>query len=221
MGWRAIRLSLDRPIIMRTQLRALIAAADGGPLSLMFPMVADVDEYARARAILDREIAQCSARGVPVPGRLRVGVMIEVPSLIWQLDAILPRVDFVSVGSNDLMQFAFAADRGSPDMAGRYDVLSPPALAMLAQIADRCAAAGVPVTICGEMAGRPLEAMACIGLGVRSLSMSASAIGPIRAMVRSLDCAQLSAFVRTLISAPDRSLRGRLRGFAHDHDVVV
>ena len=221
MGWRAIRLSLDRPVILRTQIRALITAANGGPLSLMFPMVADVDEYSRARAIVDREIADALTNNSPIPKQLRVGVMIEVPSLVWQLDALLPLVDFVSVGSNDLMQFTFAADRGSPDVAGRYDVLSPAAIAMLAHIVDRCTAANVPITVCGEMAGRPLEAMACIGLGVRSLSMSASAVGPVRAMVRSLDSGRVGAFVRAQMYAPDRSLRGRLKGFAHDHGVVV
>ncbi|MEZ5667512.1 MAG: phosphoenolpyruvate--protein phosphotransferase [Alphaproteobacteria bacterium] len=221
MGWRAIRLSLDRPVILRTQLRALIAASVGRGLSLMFPMIADVDEFQRARAVLDKELGIATAAGLPLPQPLRVGVMVEVPSLVWQLEALLPLVDFVSIGSNDLMQFAFAADRSSPSVAGRYDVLSPPALSLLAAIVDRCAGAQVPVTICGEMAGRPLEAMACIGLGVRSLSMAASAVGPVRAMVRSLDAGAVGGFVRSLLAAPDRTLRGRLRGFARDHGVVV
>lgn len=221
MGWRAIRLSLDRPMILRTQLRAMIGAADGGALSLMFPMVADVDEFDRARAILDKELAVAESSGRALPATLRVGVMIEVPSLIWQLDALLPRVDFVSVGTNDLMQFAFAADRSSPYVAGRYDVLSPPALSMLAHIIDRCVAAQVPVTVCGEVAGRPLEALACLALGVRSLSMSASSVGAIRAMVRSLDNAAAGRFLRAHLSAPNRSLRGLLRGFARDHGVQI
>jgi phosphotransferase system, enzyme I, PtsP len=221
MGWRAIRLSLDRPMILRTQLRAMIAAADGGPLSIMFPMIADVDEYERARAILDKELSVAGRNGRAPPSLLRVGVMIEVPSLIWQLHALLPLVDFVSVGSNDLMQFAFAADRSSPSVAGRYDVLSPPALSMLAQIVDRCGEAEVPLTICGEMAGRPLEAMACIGLGVRSLSMSASSVGAVRAMVRSLDVDALSRFLRARLRGSDRSLRALLRGFARDHGVRI
>ncbi|MGF1626628.1 MAG: phosphoenolpyruvate--protein phosphotransferase [Alphaproteobacteria bacterium] len=217
MGWRAIRLSLDRPMILRTQLRAMIAAADGRPLSVMFPMIADVDEYERARSILEKELEGAAREGHPLPSVLKVGVMIEVPSLIWQLEALLPRVDFVSVGSNDLMQFAFAADRSSPSVAGRYDVLSPPALSMLAQIVDRCQDGGVPLTVCGEMAGRPLEAMACIGLGVRSLSMSASSVGAVRAMIRSLECGSLGPFLRARLHGSDRSLRGLLRGFARDH----
>lgn len=221
MGWRAIRLSLDRPMILRTQLRAMIAAAEGVALSIMFPMIADVDEFDRARAILDKELAIADRNGRQAPSIIRVGAMIEVPSLVWQLDALLPRVDFVSVGSNDLMQFAFAADRSSPSIAGRYDVLSPPALAMLAQIVDSCAAVGVPLTVCGEMAGRPLEAMACIGLGVRSLSMSASSVGAVRAMVRTLEVDAVSPFLRARIGGADRSLRALLRGFAHDHGVRI
>lgn len=221
MGWRAIRLSLDRPMILRTQLRAMIVAADGGSLSIMFPMIADVDEFERARAILDKEIDVARKQGRPVPSTLRVGVMIEVPSLIWQLEALLPRVDFVSIGSNDLMQFAFAADRSSPAVASRYDVLSPPALTMLAQIVDQCSGAGVPVTVCGEMAGKPLEALACIGLGVRSLSMSASSVGAVRAMVRSLDSEVAGRFLRTHLHGSGRSLRGLLRGFARDHGVRI
>ena len=221
MGWRAIRLSLDRPMILRTQLRAMIVAADGGSLSIMFPMIADVDEFERARAILEKELEVACKQGRPVPSKLRVGVMIEVPSLIWQLEALLPRVDFVSIGSNDLMQFAFAADRASPVVASRYDVLSPPALAMLAQIVDQCSRADVPVTVCGEMAGKPLEALACIGLGVRSLSMSASSVGAVRAMVRSLDSAVAGRFLRTHLHGSGRSLRGLLRGFARDHGVRI
>jgi phosphotransferase system enzyme I (PtsP) len=221
MGWRAIRLSLDRPMILRTQLRAMIAAADGGPLSIMFPMVADVDEFERARAILEKELERAARSGGKTPSPLRVGAMIEVPSLVWQLPALLRRVDFVSVGSNDLMQFTFAADRSSPSVAGRYDVLSPAALAMLAQILDRCAEAAVPVTVCGEMAGRPLEAMACIGLGARSLSMSASSVGAVRAMVRSLDVGEVSRFIRARLTASDRSLRALLKGFARDHGVRI
>lgn len=219
MGWRAIRLALDRPMILRTQVRALIAAAGGRALSLMFPMIADVDEYVRARAILAKELALAADRGLPLPATLRVGVMIEVPSLLFQLDALLARVDFVSVGSNDLLQFAFAADRGSPSVSGRYDPLSPPALGLLAHIADHCRNAGVPLTVCGEMAGRPLEAMACVGLGIRSLSMSASSVGAVRAMVRSLNSDSTGRFIRSLLAMPDRSLRGRLRGFARDHGV--
>jgi phosphotransferase system enzyme I (PtsP) len=221
MGWRAIRLSLDRPMILRIQLRAMIAAACGQPLSVMFPMIADVDEYERARAILEMELKAADRDGRPLPSALKVGVMIEVPSLVWQLHALLPRVEFVSVGSNDLMQFAFAADRSSPSVAGRYDVLSPPALSMLAQIVDRCAEADVPLTVCGEMAGRPLEAMACIGLGVRSLSMSASSVGAVRAMIRTLECTALTQFLRARLQGSDRSLRGLLRGFARDHGARI
>ncbi len=221
MGWRAIRVSLDRPAILRTQLRAMLMAADGGPLSLMFPMVTDVAELVQARGILDREVERLAATGGAVPAPLRVGVMLEVPSLIFQLDTILAYVDFISVGTNDLMQFIFAADRSSSTVANRYDVLAPPALRMIANIAAACRRAGVPLAICGEMAGHPLEVMACIALGVRNFSMSPSSVGAVRTLVRSLDTHALTPYLAHLLDSANASLRNHLRSFALDHGVRI
>jgi phosphotransferase system enzyme I (PtsP) len=221
LGWRAIRLTLDRPALLRYQLRALLLAARERPLSVMFPMVADVAEFRAARAILDRELARLDRLGQPKPKSLRVGTMFEVPALAFQLPALLPHVDFVSIGSNDLFQFFFAVDRGNARMAERYDTLAPSMLRFLRQIVRECDEAGVPVSLCGEMAGRPLEAMALIGIGLRSISMQPGAIGPVKAMVRSLHAGELARYIDTLLTLPDRSVRSKLRNFALDHGVVI
>lgn len=221
MGWRAIRIALDRPMLLRQQLRALLRAAAGQRLDVMFPMVAEVAEFDAARALLDMELERARRRGEPLPSTLRVGTMLEVPSLFWQLGTLMPRVDFISVGTNDLMQFLFASDRGNPRLAERYDVLSPPALSFLRDLVRQCDRAGVDLTLCGEMGSRPLEAMALIAIGFRRLSMPASAIGPVKAMTRSLKLAPLAAYVDELCRLPDHSLREHLRSFARDHAIPL
>ncbi len=219
MGWRAIRIALDRPFILRQQLRALVRAARGRDLGVMFPMVAEVHEFLEARRVLELELERARKQGGP--RSVRVGAMLEVPSLAFQLDALFPVADFVSVGSNDLIQFLFAADRGNPRMAERYDALSPPVLAFLGQLAEQAARAGKPLALCGEMAGHPLEAMALIGLGFRTLSMAPPAVGPVKAMVRGLDVGRLGEFVRGLGRLPVHSVREAVRTFARDHGVPV
>ncbi len=221
MGWRAIRIALDRPSMLRQQLRALLLAASGRPLHLMVPMVAQVSEYEAARHMLDLEIARLTRQGREPPRALKVGVMFEVPALAWQLPALLARVDFLSVGSNDLQQFLFASDRGNAQLAGRYDTLSPTMLCVLRDLARAGAAAAVPVSLCGEMASRPLEAMALIGLGYRSLSMPSPAIGAVKTMVRSLEVDRLRRFLEPLLERSVPSLREHLRSFARDHDVAI
>ena len=221
MGWRAIRIALDRPAMLRQQIRALVRAAAGRPLSVMLPMVAEVAEFDKARRIIDMELAREKSRGGKLPETLRVGAMVEVPALLWQLDNLLARVDFLSVGSNDLIQFLFATDRANPRMAERYDVLAPAVMRLLKQLAEACARAKVPLSLCGEMAGRPLEAMALIGLGYRALSMSPLAVGPVKAMIRSLQVSSLAPYLESLLVLPDASLRDKLRAFARDHGVVL
>ena len=221
MGWRALRISLDHPAMLRQQLRALLLAANGRPLSVMFPMVAEVAELVAARRILDMELRQLERRGQPSPSSLRVGAMLEVPALIWQLDGLCRLVDFVSVGSNDLMQFLFAKDRGNARLAERYDVLAPAALSCLAEIVRGADRGGVALSLCGEMAGSPVEAMALIGLGFRNLSMSPSAIGPVKAMIRTLDVAPLRQYLTDATRHTNHSLREKLREFARDHGVSI
>lgn len=221
MGWRALRISLDRPAMLRQQIRALIRASAGRTLRVMFPMVAEIAEYDRARELIDLEWAREENANAPLPTGLEVGAMLEVPSLAFQLPALLERVDFLSVGSNDLMQFLFASDRGNPRLSERYDMLSPPVLAFLRSVLERCQMASTRVSLCGEMASRPLEAMALIGLGFRSLSVAPPAVGPVKAMVRSLHIAPVADYVDELCDATDHSVREKLRGFARDHGIVV
>jgi phosphotransferase system enzyme I (PtsP) len=221
MGWRAIRIALDRPSMLRHQLRAMILAAEGRPFSVMFPMVAEVAELMQAKRILDIELARAARRGLVLPQKVSVGTMIEVPALVFQLPELCRAVDFISVGSNDLMQFLFAKDRGNPRLAERYDVLSPPALTCLAEIVRAAGAYGVPVSLCGEMAGQPVEAMVLLGLGFRTLSMAPHAIGPVKAMVRSVHLEPLRHYVAALIGLPDRSLRAKLLQYAQDHGIVL
>jgi phosphotransferase system enzyme I (PtsP) len=221
MGWRAIRIGLDRPAMLRRQLRALLQAANGRPLSVMFPMIAEVSELLSARKLLELELDRARRRGLAVPERLRVGVMFEVPALAWQLDSLLPHVDFISVGTNDLLQFLYAADRGNTRLAGRYDTLSPALLRLLHFVVEKTRPSGVDLSVCGEMAGRPVEALALLALGVRTLSMAPGSIGPVKAMVRSLDLKEASHFVTTVLAQPDQPLRETLRLFAADHAVEI
>jgi phosphotransferase system, enzyme I, PtsP len=221
LGWRAIRIGLDRPAMLRKQLRALLHAAGGRELRVMFPMVAEVAEFVAARRIFDLEVERLRREGRPQPSLIKLGAMVEVPSLIFQLDSFLPQVDFLSVGSNDLMQYLFAADRGNPRISNRYDPLSPPMLSLLRHLVERCDSAGVPVSLCGEMAGRPLDAMTLIGLGFRSLSMAPPAVGPVKTMLRSLNVVELRKYLSTLYLLGDHSLREKLRAFAKDHGVEI
>jgi phosphotransferase system enzyme I (PtsP) len=221
LGWRSIRISLDRPAVLRQQLRALLQAGSARKLHIMFPMVAEVAELDRLRSILELERQHQAAKGLAPPSELKVGVMMEVPALAWQLPALFERVDFMSIGSNDLTQFLFAVDRGNPRIADRYDVLSPAMLTFLRTISEACSKAGVALSVCGEMAGRPLEAMALLGVGMRVLSMSAPQIGPVKAMIRSLSLPPLQRFMSGLYTLPAHSVREELRHFALDHGVQI
>jgi phosphotransferase system, enzyme I, PtsP len=219
MGWRSMRILLDRPSILRHQVRALIRASTDRELRLMFPMVTDVGEFDQAKRIVDRELARARDRGFRPPSALRLGAMIEVPSLLWQLDELLPRTDFLSIGSNDLFQFIFAADRDSDRVTGRYDTLAPAFLRVLGSIARACADAGVPVTVCGEMAGRPLEALALVGLGYRRLSMTAASIGPVKEAIMSANCHGITDFVDNLLIKNRNQVRGTLADYARDQRI--
>lgn len=191
LGWRAVRLALDRPGIMRTQLRALLRATAGTELKLMFPMVAEIAEFRAARALISKEVSHLSRFGYDLPQKIQVGAMLEVPSLMWQLDELMAEADFVSVGSNDLFQFTMAADRGNARVSNRFDPLGRTFLRVLRQIVEAADARNTPLTLCGEMAGRPLPAMALLGLGFRSISMSPAAVGPVKSMLLALDVGKL------------------------------
>jgi len=204
LGWRSIRIALDRPGLMRYQLRALIAAGAGSHLRVMFPMVATVDEFIAAKALFNKEVQRASRAGADLPLKIEVGVMMETPALAWSVNAICDHADFVSVGANDLMQFFFAADRDNARVSDRYDVLHPAAMSIMRFIAQGCERHNIPVSVCGEMAGRPLEAMCLIALGYSNLSMSSTGIGPVKAAAMHLDAAKLREFLDPLISIHSR-----------------
>lgn len=221
MGWRATRIGLDRPAILRRQFRAFLMAAHGAPLTIMFPFITEVNEMDASKRLLMREWVRLEEEGHIMPSDLKIGAMIEVPSILFQMRQLLERVDFVSVGSNDLLQFFFACDRGSQLLTDRYDPLSPVVLRVLRGIIRSCNDAGVEVGFCGELARKPLEAAALVGLGFRNLSMPPSAIGPVKAMIRSLDLAQLAPFVDYLCDLDHHSVRQSLLSYARDHGIEI
>lgn len=221
MGWRATRIGLDRPVILRQQFRALVRAAAGHALYVMFPFIAEVPEFSTAKELLQREIARATKEGFTPPSQIKIGTMLEIPSLLFQLPELCKRVDFISVGSNDLLQFLFACDRGSQRLAGRYDPLSPIVMRVLQRITAEADKQQVMVSFCGDLATKPLEAMALLGCGIRSLSMPPSAVGAVKAMVRSVNLPELRAFLEYACEEPEHSIRSQLEKFARDHGVEV
>ncbi|WP_424984165.1 phosphoenolpyruvate--protein phosphotransferase [Maritalea sp. S77] len=187
MGWRSLRLALDRPGLIRTQIRALLQAANGRDLDILVPMVTDAEEFREARKVLDVELSRLDNAGYKRPNKLRFGAMIEVPSLLFELDHLLPMTDFVSIGSNDLVQFLTASDRANARVVRRYDPIAIPRLRAFKHVADAAKRHNVPLTMCGELAGRPIEALALMAIGIDRLSMAASSIGQIKELVLSLD----------------------------------
>ena len=223
LGWRAIRIALDRPALLRYQLRALLAAARGYDLNVLFPMISEVSEFTAARAWLDREISRARKLNQDLPKRVKAGAMLEVPALIWQLDRLLPLVDFLSIGSNDLLQFLFASDRGNTRLSGRYDEMGLPVLRALRDIHRAAEKYGVPVTLCGELASTPLAALAAIGLGLTRIAMAPTAIGPVKQAVRAVNYQQLSALMAEICdkTEDDLSPRAQLAAFAKMNDIPV
>ncbi|MBY0382155.1 MAG: phosphoenolpyruvate--protein phosphotransferase [Xanthobacteraceae bacterium] len=216
LGWRAIRLGLDRPGLLRGQIRALLRAASGRSLRIMFPMVSEVAEFDQAKVMVERELTYLRQHGHTLPERIDVGSMVEVPALLYQLDDLFDRVDFVSVGSNDLFQFLFAVDRGNARVTDRFDPMSAPILRALHDIIRKAKAAKKSASLCGEMASQPLGAMALIGLGYRSMSVSASAHGPVKALILDLDAQKLEGQMIQWLDAPcgSVSIRQKLKDFA-------
>jgi len=221
MGWRAIRMGLDRPGLLKAQVRALLAAAAGRVLHVMFPMVADVEEFMAARGMVSDQLALMRRMGRPVPQRVKVGAMVEVPALAFQLPEMVRHADFLSVGSNDLHQFLFAADRGHPRVAHRYDPLHPAMVRLLDDVARKARELAVPLSLCGEMAGNPLDAMILLGLGFTSLSMAPAAVGPVKAMVRSLDRGDLARRIPEWLAEGGESLREKAAVYARERGVVL
>jgi phosphotransferase system, enzyme I, PtsP len=219
LGWRALRIALDRPALLRYQVRALMQAAAGRTLNILLPLVSDVAEFNAARALIDRETERARYLGLAQPRQTRVGAMLEVPALAFMLPQIMRSADFVSIGSNDLFQFVFAVDRTNPRVSRRYDPLNPANLTLIRLIVQSASESAGDLSLCGEMAGKPLDAMALLGLGLRTLSMQPANVGPVKKMIRSLDLREVSQFVDRLCGRTDGSLRTRLSAFAAERGI--
>lgn len=214
MGWRATRVGLERDGLMKVQARALIEAAAGKKLNIMFPLIAEPWEFDEAKAIFDNQIAYQKSRGKQLPISIRYGAMLEVPALAECLDMLAGRLDFLSVGTNDLTQFLFAADRSNPKLAERFDWLSPAILRFLQRIMDKTQELDIEFSVCGEMGGRPLEALALLGLGIKNLSISPASVGPIKAMVRSTDFSKAQQFMKESLFNTNGDIREALSDWA-------
>jgi phosphotransferase system enzyme I (PtsP) len=214
LGWRALRLSLDHAGLMKTQARALIEASAGRTLHVMFPMVSEPWEFDAAKAIFEGQMKFLGKQKKQLPSKIRYGAMLEVPALAETLDILLPKIQFLSIGTNDLTQFLFAADRADPRLAERYDWLSPAILRFIKRVVTATEGHDVDVAICGEMGGRSLEALALIGLGIRRLSITPAAVGPVKAMIRSADHAGIRDKMTELLATPTPNLRAELSAWA-------
>ncbi len=221
LGWRALRLALDSDALMKVQARALLEASAGRVLNVMFPMVSEPWEFDEAKAVFEKQLAYLTGRKKQLPTRIRYGAMLEVPALAETLDILLPKLDFLSIGTNDLTQFLYAADRADPRLAERYDWLSPAILRFIRRVVAECKRYKVDVSVCGEMGGRTLEAMALIGIGLERLSITPAAIGAVKAMIQSLDSEAITEQMDTLLAHPPASLRHALQAWAADNDVEV
>jgi phosphotransferase system enzyme I (PtsP) len=221
MGWRALRLALEREGLLKAQARALMDAAAGRTLNVMFPMVSEPWEFDAAKAVFDRQLEFLKKTRHTLPEAIRYGVMLEVPSLAEMLDVLIPKVAFISIGTNDLTQFLFAADRANPKLAERYDWLSPAILRFLKRVVDMAREADVPVRLCGEMGGRPLEAMALFGIGIENFSITPAAVGPLKAMIRSIDASAVRTKVGQLLAKPPRDMRRALSDWAKRQGIAL
>ncbi len=221
LGWRAIRITLDRRAILKKQIRAMLRAAADKELNVMFPMISSLQEFLDAKETLMLEYEREKQHNKPTAKKVNMGIMIEVPSVLFQLDELLQQVDFVSVGTNDLYQFVFACDRGNPRLSDRYDVLSAPFLKLMKLIIEKASQYKVYCSVCGEMAGNPIEAMALIGLGYRNLSVSGASYAKVKRMIMSMKEVDVEDYIRSLLKSPKNSIRTQLMAYAHDHGIEI
>ena len=221
IGWRSIRITLDRRSILRQQIRAMLRSAEGKELYVMFPMITTVQEFVEAKETLMLEYEREKQRQEPQAKDVKVGIMVEVPSILFQLDEIMQRVDFVSVGTNDLYQFIYACDRSNPRLLARYDVLSAPFLKLMKMIVDKANQYKVYCSVCGEMASNPIEAMTLIGLGYRNLSVSGASYANVKKMLCSLNNEDIEDYVKSLLKSSETSVRMQLKAYAYDHGIAI
>ncbi len=207
MGWRAIRVGLDKPGVLRMQLQALLRGAAGRPLTVMFPFITQLSEFRTAKAEMDKAIDREIKLGHPIPSKIEVGAMLETPSLAFAPDVFFEEADFISIGGNDLKQFFFAADRENELVRRRYDTLDVSFLSFLEHVIKRCDAAGTPLSFCGEDAGRPVEALCFAALGLRTLSMRPASVGPVKHLLRRVDLNEVKAVMDAAIANGDQSVR--------------
>ncbi len=219
MGWRALRVALEREGLMKVQARSLIEAAAGRTLNVMFPMVSEPWEFDAAKAVFETQRLWLKGQKKLLPEKIRYGAMLEVPALAEQLDILAPKLSFLSIGTNDLTQFLFAADRANPKLAERYDWLSPSILRFLKRILTTTAGHDLDIAVCGEMGGRRLEALALIGLGIRRLSITPAAVGPIKELIRKVDVAEIGAAMTGWLAAPPPDMRAALTAWAADRGI--
>ncbi|KKB07569.1 phosphoenolpyruvate--protein phosphotransferase [Devosia chinhatensis] len=223
MGYRSIRLGLDRPGLLRTQIRALLQAANGRPLKILVPMVTETFEFLMTRQVIAKEVERLKRAGQPAPAKLEVGAMVEVPSLLFELDQLMPEADFVSIGSNDLVQFLTAADRANPRVSKAYDPIALPRLRAIRLVVDAAARHNKPVTMCGELAGKPMEALALMAVGMTRLSMGPASIGPIKEMILNLELKPIQADIAKALSAGanGRTVRALLTEWAGKQSLPI
>jgi len=219
MGWRAIRVGLDKPGVMRMQLQALIRAANGRQLTVMFPFVAEMDEFRRARQMLLDEIKRERGLGRTLPSAVEIGAMLETPSLAYAPKAFFEMCDFVSIGGNDLKQFFFAADRENEQVRRRYDLLNTSFLRFITHIVARCEETRTPLSFCGEDAGRPVEALCLAALGIRALSMRPASIGPVKHLIRRIDLDELRQVISKECSAGATNARAGVMDWLARQDI--
>ena len=214
MGWRALRVALEREGLLKVQARALLEATAGRTLWVMFPMISEPWEFDEAREVFERQLAHLKNLKKPVPERIKYGAMLEVPALAEMLDVLLPKLSFLSIGTNDLTQFLLAADRSHPKLAERYDWLSPAILRFLKRIVDAGRGTDVLITVCGEMGGRQLEALALMGLGIRRLSITPASVAPTKELVRKVNIAEITEAMNGWLAHPPANLRAALSEWA-------
>ncbi len=219
MGWRALRLAMEREGLLKAQARALLEASAGRNLNVMFPMVSEPWEFDAAKAVFEKQIKYLQDRKKVLPDQIRYGAMLEVPALAEVLDILVPKLSFISIGTNDLTQFLFAADRANPKLAERYDWLSPAILRFLRRIVQNTIGSGIDVAVCGEMGGRRLEALALLGLGIRRLSITPAAVGPIKELVRKVDLAEIGEAMNGWLLAPPDDMRAAMLAWAEERGI--
>jgi len=219
LGWRAIRIGLDRPGVMRMQLQALIRAANGRPLNVMFPFIAQFEEFREARQRLLDGLETEARAGHCLPENVRIGAMLETPSLAFAPDQFFEMADFISIGGNDLKQFFFAADRENELVRARYDTLNVSFLTFIEQIAERCARLSTPLSFCGEDAGRPVDALAFAAMGLRALSMRPASVGPVKRLLRAVDLSAVRGVLDAARASGEQSVRPALMDWLKQHKI--